>query len=100
MTPNGALPPPSFHLARHRPGTPTYLYPGVAYPASKAAVNMVTAQYAKAFPAMRINAVEPGYTATDLNNNTGLQRSRKEQKSSSVWHRPDQRAPPEATSTL
>lgn len=55
------------------PDTPTYLYPGVAYPASKTAVNMVTVQYAKAFPGIRINAVEPGYTATDLNNNTGTQ---------------------------
>ncbi|OAA23641.1 short-chain alcohol dehydrogenase [Frankia sp. EI5c] len=55
------------------PGTPTYSYPGVAYPASKAAVNMVTVQYAKAFPAFRVNAVEPGYTATDLNGNTGTQ---------------------------
>jgi NAD(P)-dependent dehydrogenase (short-subunit alcohol dehydrogenase family) len=55
------------------PGTPTYAYPGVAYPASKAAVNMITVQYAKAFPTMRINAVEPGYTATDLNGNTGTQ---------------------------
>ncbi|MEZ0070243.1 NAD(P)-dependent dehydrogenase (short-subunit alcohol dehydrogenase family) [Streptacidiphilus sp. MAP12-20] len=55
------------------PGTPKHAYPGVAYPASKTAVNMVTVQYAKAFPAMRINAVEPGYTATDLNGNTGHQ---------------------------
>src|SRR6266568_3443502 len=47
--------------------------PGVAYPASKAAVNMITVQYAKAFPDMRINAVEPGYTATDLNGNAGTQ---------------------------
>jgi NAD(P)-dependent dehydrogenase (short-subunit alcohol dehydrogenase family) len=54
-------------------GTPTYAYPGVAYPASKAAVNMITVQYAKAFPGMRINAVEPGYTATDLNGHTGTQ---------------------------
>ncbi|MCO5984844.1 SDR family NAD(P)-dependent oxidoreductase [Actinoallomurus spadix] len=54
-------------------GTPVYLYPGVAYPASKTAVNMVTVQYAKAFPDMRINAVEPGYTATDLNAHTGIQ---------------------------
>jgi NAD(P)-dependent dehydrogenase (short-subunit alcohol dehydrogenase family) len=54
-------------------GTPTYPYPGVAYPASKVAVNMITVQYAKAFPNMRINAVEPGYTATDLNGNTGTQ---------------------------
>ena len=55
------------------PGTPAYAYPGVAYPASKAAVNMITAQYAKAFPNMRINAVEPGFTKTDLNGNNGLQ---------------------------
>ncbi|MEV6418302.1 SDR family oxidoreductase [Streptomyces sp. NPDC051662] len=54
-------------------GTPTYAYPGVAYPASKAALNMVTVQYAKAFPDMRINAVEPGYTATDLNRHSGTQ---------------------------
>ncbi|MFB4272292.1 SDR family NAD(P)-dependent oxidoreductase [Nonomuraea sp. GTA35] len=54
-------------------GTPAYAYPGVAYPASKAAVNMITVQYAKAFPAMRVNAVEPGFTKTDLNHNTGIQ---------------------------
>ena len=55
------------------PGTPRYAYPGVAYPASKTAVNMITVQYAKAFPNMRINAVEPGFTKTDLNGNTGIQ---------------------------
>jgi NAD(P)-dependent dehydrogenase (short-subunit alcohol dehydrogenase family) len=55
------------------PGTPTYAFPGIAYPASKVAVNMITVQYAKAFPHMRINAVEPGYTATDLNHHTGTQ---------------------------
>ena len=54
-------------------GTPAYAYPGVAYPASKTALNMITVQYAKALPGMRINCVEPGYTATDLNGNTGVQ---------------------------
>ncbi|MFC5831244.1 SDR family NAD(P)-dependent oxidoreductase [Nonomuraea insulae] len=54
-------------------GSPAYAYPGVAYPASKSAVNMVTVQFAKAFPGMRINAVEPGFTATDLNGRTGTQ---------------------------
>jgi NAD(P)-dependent dehydrogenase (short-subunit alcohol dehydrogenase family) len=44
-----------------------------AYSSSKAALNMLTVHYAKAFPAMRINAVDPGYTATDLNFNTGTQ---------------------------
>ncbi|MFG3308967.1 SDR family NAD(P)-dependent oxidoreductase [Streptomyces wuyuanensis] len=55
------------------PDSPAHAYPGLAYPASKATVNMITVQYAKAFPAMRINAVEPGYTATDLNRRTGTQ---------------------------
>jgi len=45
----------------------------VAYPASKAAINMITVQYAKALPNMRINAVDPGFTKTDLNGNTGTQ---------------------------
>ena len=34
---------------------------------------MITVQYAKAFPDMRINAVEPGYTATDLKAAPGTQ---------------------------
>jgi NAD(P)-dependent dehydrogenase (short-subunit alcohol dehydrogenase family) len=49
------------------------VYPGVAYPASKAAVNMITVQYAKALPHLRINAADPGFTKTDLNGNTGTQ---------------------------
>jgi NAD(P)-dependent dehydrogenase (short-subunit alcohol dehydrogenase family) len=52
---------------------PAHIYPGVAYPASKAAVNMITVQYAKAFSHMRINTVDPGFTKTDLNGNTGTQ---------------------------
>ncbi|RAU99296.1 hypothetical protein DQP58_03195 [Mycobacterium colombiense] len=52
---------------------PADFYPGVAYPASKAALNMVTVQYAKALPHIRINAVDPGFTKTDLNGNTGTQ---------------------------
>ncbi|WP_067887535.1 SDR family NAD(P)-dependent oxidoreductase [Nocardia vaccinii] len=55
------------------PGSPAHAYPGLAYPTSKTAVNMLTVQYAKAFPAMRINVVEPGYTATDLNGHSGHQ---------------------------
>ena len=41
------------------------------YPASKTAVNMLTSQYAKAYPHIRINAVDPGYTATDFNGHRG-----------------------------
>lgn len=55
------------------PGSPTHFYPGVSYPASKMVVNGMTVQFAKAFPRMRINAVEPGYTNTDLNGRTGTQ---------------------------
>lgn len=55
------------------PESPTFFYPGVAYPASKSAVNMITVQFAKQFPTMRVNAVEPGYTDTDLNGHTGTQ---------------------------
>jgi NAD(P)-dependent dehydrogenase (short-subunit alcohol dehydrogenase family) len=46
---------------------------GLAYPSSKAALNMLTSQYAKAYPAIKINAVDPGYTATDLNDHRGTQ---------------------------
>ncbi|OPX12786.1 SDR family NAD(P)-dependent oxidoreductase [Mycobacterium sp. AT1] len=56
-----------------RPESPTFFYPGVAYPASKSAVNMITVQFAKQFPTMRVSAVEPGYTDTDLNGHTGTQ---------------------------
>jgi len=55
------------------PASAAHFYPAVAYPASKAAVNMITVQYAKAFPDIRINAVEPGYTNTDLNYHSGTQ---------------------------
>ncbi|HEY1479573.1 MAG TPA: SDR family NAD(P)-dependent oxidoreductase [Gaiellales bacterium] len=46
---------------------------GLAYPSSKTAVNMLTSQYAKAYPQIRVNAVDPGYTATDLNGHRGTQ---------------------------
>ena len=43
------------------------------YTSSKAAVTMMTAQYAKAIPEVRFNAADPGYTATDLNGHSGHQ---------------------------
>jgi NAD(P)-dependent dehydrogenase (short-subunit alcohol dehydrogenase family) len=45
----------------------------LGYPTSKAAVNMLTTQYAKALPEMRVNAVDPGYTCTDFNEHRGTQ---------------------------
>jgi NAD(P)-dependent dehydrogenase (short-subunit alcohol dehydrogenase family) len=41
-------------------------FPAVVYGASKAAVSMLTVQYAKSLPGIKFNAVEPGFTATDL----------------------------------
>lgn len=43
------------------------------YAASKAALTMLTTQYARAFTDIRINAADPGFTATDLNANSGTQ---------------------------
>lgn len=45
----------------------------LAYCSSKAALLMVTTQYAKAYPGIKINAVDPGYTATDFNGHSGPQ---------------------------
>lgn len=45
----------------------------LAYCSSKSAVTMLTVQYAKGLPDIRFNAVDPGYTATDLNGNSGPQ---------------------------
>jgi NAD(P)-dependent dehydrogenase (short-subunit alcohol dehydrogenase family) len=41
-------------------------FPSIIYGSSKAAVSMLTVQYAKAIPGIKFNAVEPGFTATDL----------------------------------
>jgi NAD(P)-dependent dehydrogenase (short-subunit alcohol dehydrogenase family) len=41
-------------------------FPSIVYGASKAAVSMLTVQYAKTWPEIKFNAVEPGFTATEL----------------------------------
>lgn len=41
------------------------------YSASKAAVTMLTVQYAKLLPGMRVNAADPGLTATEFTGNSG-----------------------------
>lgn len=38
----------------------------LAYPMSKAALNMLTIQYARAFPRWRVNSVTPGLTLTEF----------------------------------
>ncbi len=42
-------------------------YAAIAYGSSKAAVSMLTVLYAKALPEFKVNAAEPGFTATDFN---------------------------------
>ncbi|GIF05090.1 SDR family NAD(P)-dependent oxidoreductase [Actinoplanes siamensis] len=59
--------------ATHDPSRPESTYLAPVYTASKAALTMLTTQYAKAFPHIRINAADPGYTATDFNGHSGPQ---------------------------
>ncbi|ASF06850.1 putative oxidoreductase [Nocardia brasiliensis NBRC 14402] len=47
--------------------------PNLNYSPSKAALNMIMSQYSRALPEIRFNAADPGYTATDFNNNGGYQ---------------------------
>ena len=43
------------------------------YPATKAALTMLTVQYARALDGILVNAADPGFTGTDFNNNRGTQ---------------------------
>jgi NAD(P)-dependent dehydrogenase (short-subunit alcohol dehydrogenase family) len=57
----------------HDPSRVEFKVPGALYQASKSAVTMLSVQYARQLPNVRINVVDPGYTATDLNANSGPQ---------------------------
>jgi len=48
--------------------------PSAQYPSSKAALNMLTAMYAKELrdTPIKVNAANPGYTATDFNDHRGF----------------------------
>ena len=56
------------------PERPEYSLPAPLYSASKAAVTMLSLQYAKAHPDVTFTAVEPGTTATDLTAGMGVGR--------------------------
>ena len=62
----------SFAITQDRARLESTLW-GIVYPSSKAALNMVTTMYAKSLPDVRVTAVDPGYTATNLNGFTGTQ---------------------------
>ena len=49
-----------------RNADPNSHWSSLSYPMSKAALNMLTIQYAKAFPRWRVNSVTPGLTATEF----------------------------------
>jgi NAD(P)-dependent dehydrogenase (short-subunit alcohol dehydrogenase family) len=59
--------------ATHDPSRAESSYIAPVYTSSKAALTMLTTQYAKALTSIRINAADPGYTATDLNGQSGPQ---------------------------
>jgi NAD(P)-dependent dehydrogenase (short-subunit alcohol dehydrogenase family) len=59
--------------ATHDPSRPESAVIAPAYTSSKAALTMLTTQYARALTGIRVNAADPGYTATDLNGNSGPQ---------------------------
>jgi NAD(P)-dependent dehydrogenase (short-subunit alcohol dehydrogenase family) len=55
------------------PGRDEYPVPAMPYAASKAALIALTVQYAKNLPGFRVNASDPGYTATEFNGFGGHQ---------------------------
>ncbi|MFE5240175.1 MULTISPECIES: SDR family NAD(P)-dependent oxidoreductase [unclassified Streptomyces] len=57
--------------ATNDPGRVEFTVAALDYTSSKTALVMVNSQYAKAYPGIRFNAVDPGYTATDLNGHSG-----------------------------
>jgi NAD(P)-dependent dehydrogenase (short-subunit alcohol dehydrogenase family) len=48
-------------------------HPHLGYPSSKAALNMVSVLYAKTLPDVLVTVVNPGFTATGLNDHQGTQ---------------------------
>ncbi|MGW1506295.1 SDR family NAD(P)-dependent oxidoreductase [Streptomyces mirabilis] len=60
------------------PERPEFNLPVAFYSASKAAVTMLTVQYAKSEPGIKFNAIEPGTTATDLTAAFGVGRTPEE----------------------
>ena len=60
----------SFGLA-HDPSRIESRAPSPLYAAAKSAINMLTVRYAQLLPEIRINAADPGLTATDLSGGQG-----------------------------
>ncbi|ROO85295.1 NAD(P)-dependent dehydrogenase (short-subunit alcohol dehydrogenase family) [Actinocorallia herbida] len=54
------------------PARPEHGFLSLDYASSKAALNMVVSQYARALPGFQVNAADPGNPATDMNHHTGV----------------------------
>ncbi|WP_410657972.1 SDR family NAD(P)-dependent oxidoreductase [Amycolatopsis sp. lyj-112] len=52
--------------AANNPDRPEFHLRAALYSASKSAATMLTVQYAKSEPGIKFNALEPGFTATDM----------------------------------
>ena len=55
------------------PGTVENAVTLLVYPATNAALTMLTVQYARALQGILVNAADPGFTSTDFNNHRGTQ---------------------------
>jgi NAD(P)-dependent dehydrogenase (short-subunit alcohol dehydrogenase family) len=62
----------SFHRILE-PGTVENAVTLPVYPATKAALTMLTVQYARALDGILVNAADPGFTSTDFNSHRGTQ---------------------------
>jgi NAD(P)-dependent dehydrogenase (short-subunit alcohol dehydrogenase family) len=54
------------------PARAEYGFLSLDYASSKAALNMIVSQYARALPGFTVNAADPGNPATDMNHHTGI----------------------------
>ncbi|MEO3797431.1 SDR family oxidoreductase [Nonomuraea sp. B10E15] len=54
------------------PARPESGFLSLDYASSKAALNMIVSQYARALPGFKVNAADPGNPATDMNQHTGM----------------------------
>jgi NAD(P)-dependent dehydrogenase (short-subunit alcohol dehydrogenase family) len=77
------------------PASPLHAMASVVYPSSKAALNMVTAMYASELrdTAIKVNAANPGYCATDLNGHSGFRTPRQGAEASVHLATLDERGP-------
>lgn len=67
--------------AVNNPERPEFALPATLYSASKSAATMLMVQYAKAEPGIKFNALEPGFTDTDITAALGMSGGRSVEES-------------------